>query len=217
MQETCYFCGQPATSGEHAPPRCIFPAQKDTNGKDYRKNLIKVPSCDLHNSQKSNDDEYLMLVLASCLDGNQIAKNQVKYKIIRTIRNSPIKAKLLKNPELIHVGGEQILKIELDLGRFATALELIAHALHYHYFKSRALRNYEFLSAPVFEFDDENSNIVNQSRMKILDLAQNALCDFPRLGNNQEIFWYQITPETEGKHVIRLCFYEAFPVLLMTA
>ena len=55
--DKCYYCGEPAMSEEHVPPKCLFPEQKDT-GKDYRKNLITVPSCDKHNAGKSCDDEF---------------------------------------------------------------------------------------------------------------------------------------------------------------
>lgn len=40
MTDLCYMCDKPGASREHVPPRCIFPEQKDTNGKDYRKGLI---------------------------------------------------------------------------------------------------------------------------------------------------------------------------------
>src|SRR5580693_278477 len=60
---SCYACDTPKTSMEHAPPISFFP--KNPN---YRKDLIKVPSCDRHNSQKSGDDEYARWHLAA-LDG----------------------------------------------------------------------------------------------------------------------------------------------------
>ena len=61
---TCYMCDEESTSSEHVPPKCLFPEQKDLpEGVDLRKSLITVPSCDLHNSKKSNDDEYYSIVL----------------------------------------------------------------------------------------------------------------------------------------------------------
>ena len=61
--ETCYMCDASATGREHVPPRCLFPEAKDIPGKDFRKKLITVPSCDAHNFAKSKDDEYLMTIL----------------------------------------------------------------------------------------------------------------------------------------------------------
>lgn len=45
----CYYCGSPATSREHIPPRLLF----RRTGCDS----IVVPSCDLHNTQKSGSDQ----------------------------------------------------------------------------------------------------------------------------------------------------------------
>ena len=44
----CYACEEKPTGVEHAPPRLFFP-----EGGEYRKDLITVPSCDLHNAEKS--------------------------------------------------------------------------------------------------------------------------------------------------------------------
>jgi hypothetical protein len=63
----CYFCDCPASSREHAPPKCFFP-------KGNRENLVTVPSCDKHNSEKSHNDEYMRLIILSDIrgDGNTI-------------------------------------------------------------------------------------------------------------------------------------------------
>ena len=56
-EKTCYMCEELATSVEHIPPQCLFPEQKDLpDGIDLRKQLLTVPSCDKHNSKKSQDD-----------------------------------------------------------------------------------------------------------------------------------------------------------------
>lgn len=62
----CYFCGRPSIGAEHVPPKSFF-----IKGK--RENLITVPSCELHNQDKSKDDEYIRSLLLSSekLDGNQ--------------------------------------------------------------------------------------------------------------------------------------------------
>ena len=56
LPNVCYYCGiklQPNTlTKEHVPPKVFFP-------NTDRDNLITVPSCHLHNSGKSNDDEYV--------------------------------------------------------------------------------------------------------------------------------------------------------------
>lgn len=90
--DKCYFCGKPATSAEHVPPKCLFPEQKDMDGENYRKNLFTVPSCDKHNMQKSKDDEFLMACLAPVVGNNATAFIHTNTKLARTY---------LRNPRLI--------------------------------------------------------------------------------------------------------------------
>ncbi len=51
----CYFqsCSEKPVTREHAPPKAFFP-------KDQRKQLITVPSCSVHNNDKSDDDQYVL-------------------------------------------------------------------------------------------------------------------------------------------------------------
>ena len=75
----CYMCDNIATSHEHVPPQCLFPKMKEIdNGKDYRKSLIRVPSCDEHNSKKSSDDEYLRNILSSCFLSDSINSSSLR-------------------------------------------------------------------------------------------------------------------------------------------
>ncbi|MBN8590811.1 MAG: hypothetical protein J0M33_03600 [Anaerolineae bacterium] len=53
--QTCYYCGAPAVSREHIPPKEFF--------KGHLCDSITVPSCDLHNSQKSQLDQAVMSAL----------------------------------------------------------------------------------------------------------------------------------------------------------
>lgn len=84
------MCESNATSVEHAPPKCLFPDQKDTpNNVDYRKNLITVPSCDIHNTVKSSDDEYLFHVLSASYTSSNIGLQQFITKGKRAFERNP--------------------------------------------------------------------------------------------------------------------------------
>lgn len=48
-REHCAYCGEPATSMDHVPPRSLFSID--------RLNLIRVPACDTHNGKRSGLDE----------------------------------------------------------------------------------------------------------------------------------------------------------------
>jgi hypothetical protein len=88
--KACYMCEAPKTSDEHVPPKCLFPEQKDSpDGKDYRKNLITVPSCDIHNSAKSQEDEYFLMYMATNAFANQAASLHQNTKLLRTLDYNP--------------------------------------------------------------------------------------------------------------------------------
>ncbi|MDQ1158844.1 hypothetical protein QE385_003171 [Sphingomonas sp. SORGH_AS 950] len=55
----CYFqdCVNDHSSKEHVPPKSFFP-------EDQRVQLLTVPSCDKHNTAKSNDDLYALTHIA---------------------------------------------------------------------------------------------------------------------------------------------------------
>src|SRR5438876_341492 len=82
------MCSSVATSREHVPPKNLFPEASDIGGKSYRVNLITVPSCDEHNTQKSHDDEFLMVSLAGIIGNNSIGYMHKLGKVDRAIRNS---------------------------------------------------------------------------------------------------------------------------------
>ncbi len=56
----CYYCGATAKSDEHAPPRQMF--------KGFPGHKIKVPSCEVHNNHKSQDDTAILRAMLISLD-----------------------------------------------------------------------------------------------------------------------------------------------------
>jgi hypothetical protein len=83
---SCYACDEKRASSEHVPPLCFFPETKDADGQSlYRKNLITVPSCELHNISKSDDDLYAAFHLASTIRGNHCARLVREGVIARAI------------------------------------------------------------------------------------------------------------------------------------
>ena len=79
---TCYICGQPATSVEHAPAKCFFP-------EDKRVNLTTVDSCSVHNEDTSKDDEYVRNIIAMSIGNNQVAYSHFLQKCIKSFERSP--------------------------------------------------------------------------------------------------------------------------------
>jgi hypothetical protein len=56
----CYFCGEKKTSKEHVPPEQIF--------KAVTCDKITVPSCDIHNTGKSGQDDSVIKAMLLSLD-----------------------------------------------------------------------------------------------------------------------------------------------------
>ena len=95
------MCSQPATSKEHAPPKCLFPEQKDLEpGQDLRVNLIKVPSCDKHNTEKSDNDVYLLYALVGNVLATSTAKAHFATKVMRSIAHNPSLLKRIGKTQL---------------------------------------------------------------------------------------------------------------------
>ncbi len=207
----CYMCAAPATSREHVPPKCIFPEQKDIPGKNYRANLITVPSCEQHNSVKSRDDEFLMVSLAGLIGNNSIGYHHKFGKVNRAIRRSAgrlLDAAFIKRDHfrlrLQNNAFLEVIRGTPDYARLDGALQRIARGLFYHEFRC----SFDGLVSVVFGYAEyaagNSQTIVDLVRHRMaLDLRTK-----PLRGSNQEVFYYQFTDaEHDGKRCLRMCFY----------
>jgi hypothetical protein len=212
------MCDNPSVSKEHCPPKCVFPECKDANGKDYRKDLITVPSCDDHNSAKSKDDEYLMMVLTSYFDNNKAAQEQIKSKIVRAWTKNPgLSTTIVKNLQPVATRDGERHAFEVDTPRFNRSLEWAANGLYYETYGSRIAQPYKVISYPLVQLEGPDAAAVNAERGRILLLANKMLEGFPITGANPEIFWFQVSPVVEERSVLRMCFFEAFQVIAMSS
>jgi hypothetical protein len=197
--KTCYFCGNPATTKEHIPPISLFPI-KFTN-IDYRKNLITVPSCEEHNSKKSNDDEYFSFVLKTSYNSNNIPEKLMKDKLIRSIYRNPNQFnKIFKNAEfsLTKINGlyHNIVKYEIDIDRINNVLKHISMGLYYYEYKT--ICKYNFIGSNFLSEGVESEKI--KEILKISELI-------PYKGENKKIFKYKIII-TDELYFLILLIYE---------
>jgi recombination DNA repair RAD52 pathway protein len=218
---TCYMCEELATSYEHVPPKCIFPEKKDlSNGVDLRKKLITVPSCEIHNSKKSNDDEYFLYVLSASLQINKIGRDHYKSKIRRAInRNPSLLKKFADNSVSINTidpsSGEMINTFahKLDEDRINLIIDRLARAIFYHHYNKKWLFNIKYQAEFLFSSPDQT----DESSMQIKAISKLADGWFSKAiyyGENAEVFRYQAM-ETKGSQRIRLHFYEGCKLLLL--
>lgn len=212
IQECCYWCGAPATSREHVPPKCLFPESKDFKDliqKDFRKNLITVPSCDAHNLRKSNDDEYLMICLASRA-GNNVEAYYHTYTKVRRARE--------RNPSIIDVESETVIEttntkfpvqwVNVDTFRLQHSFEAIARALYFTEFGKQFEGKCQIVSRLFFHPDATKSTQFNIRACEMIELEMPSWKTEPK-GENPEIFTYQFSPEDPMKvRTLCLAFYE---------
>src|SRR5258706_7796778 len=79
---TCYVCGSPSTSDDHLPPKSCFLKPRPTN-------LLKVPSCSVHNGKRSMDDEYFRLVVTSVCGDDPRAFSHFDGPVMRGLLKRP--------------------------------------------------------------------------------------------------------------------------------
>ncbi len=220
----CYYCGSPATGDEHVPPKCLFPKPKDTASKeDNRRNLIKVPSCDVHNLFKSKDDEYLFAILSLNCDNNLIGQRQGVTKLIRALQNSKgLKAAVLRKPQKRQIYDQEkrivlpTAAIDIDRPRLIRCFEHIGRGLYFHRFEASfngEIRVYiEFLL-------DSGSDLLGEFShpQRLLRQASDKMfAGREKFGANPKVFYYQYCQDSAAAlPVMRLIFYEGSCVTLI--
>ncbi len=209
-KQNCYKCGAIATSKEHVPPKCIFPEQKDIRGIDLRKNLITVPSCNIHNQEKSHDDEFLMVSLAGVIGNNSIGYMHKFTKVDRAIRRTSqklINKAFLKQKRYIYKKNNEFLEIiwgTPDYKRLLNSFEMIAYGVHLDYFLKPFKGKTKVMLGYLFHGDESSKNLVEFLKHK----AKIDLKNKEKLGENKNVFFYQFSDIDEfGIYMLRLCFY----------
>jgi hypothetical protein len=212
------MCGAPTTSREHVPPLCLFPEEKDIGTKAFRKNLITVPSCELHNSKKSKDDEFLMVMLAGFIGNNFLGFLHTQTKIMRAFdRNNNLADAFLKNAIPTMVKGKNgkeapVLRGTLDNNlRLTKCFEHIGYGLYYHEFGKR-FEGQLYCMIDFVTYLNKTAETWKLVSRKTFDLAQNQN---KVVGNAPQVFKYQKTnPNEDGVFGIRLTFYEGAMVFI---
>ncbi len=207
--EKCYMCSKVATSKEHVPPRCLFPESKDV-GADYRANLITVPSCDKHNSAKSQDDEFLMASIAGIVGSNKVGILHRNTKVNRAITrtNGVLLDRVFKskNEEVI-ADGNVLHKFTWgtpDAARLFRCFDCVARGLH----RSHFARRFKGVVKPHLSYLVHNDPTPQNFSAFVTHRAEIDLRGKPTIGANPDVFYYQVTDKDEnGLFLMRLCFY----------
>jgi hypothetical protein len=211
---TCYACGQPATSVEHVPPKCIFPEIKDA-AVDFRKNLITVPSCDVHNTAKSQDDEFLLLALVVYIGNNKAGKQHFLTKVMRAVQRMPgaFRKRIDDSFPVVGTPGAGA-ALQFDRDRFDHEIEMIVRALYFHE-TSNILTLPVLIESPMFHIRDGPSltsdAVAQQTAAGVRAFIGS---NTPLTGENPDIFRYRFRHEpSENLFAIEMLFYEHFQVV----
>lgn len=210
--QRCYMCRSKKTSREHVPPRNLFPEARDIDGKNYRVNLITVPSCNVHNAEKCQDDQFLMVSLAGIVGNNSIGYRHRLGKVDRALRGSArrlldevlVKATDIHTVELSPNNFIDVIWGTPDVDRLNRCFDHIARGLHFHHFSNSFVGKIHIsLGYLVHKAGDEK--VWNEF---FRDRAERDLEGKQKNGNNQDVFYYQVTDvDRHGLFLMRLCFY----------
>ncbi len=209
---TCYMCDSPETSREHAPPLCFFP-EASSFGRDLRRNLITVPSCDHHNSKKSKDDEYFRsVILVVAAQSSDAARHQFFQKLLRASNRKPYAYKsFFLNQGTIEEGKGRVLRI--DRNRFETCVDHLARALFFNEFLCKCSQPISVVSPKLFSKVVSDQIIPHHLTRKIVDASRQFLDLEPIRGENPDIFKYRLRySEEDDSFAFAAIFYGCFEV-----
>ncbi len=203
------MCDRPATSKEHVPPRCLFPEQKDIE-VDLRKGLVTVPSCDTHNTGKSEDDEFLLVSLAGMVGNNSIGYHHKFTKVNRAIKRDAAQflgAMNIKRIDWLEVAPNKFIDViwgTPDYDRLFNCFDHIVRGLHFHLFGCRFVGQTKTLLG----YTHDPLHNPTEFKRFIKAKVQAELVGKARLGSNAEVFTYQFTdPDQFGLYLAHLQFY----------
>ncbi len=208
---TCYMCDSVEASREHAPPSCFFPKAKKF-GQNLRRNLITVPSCDQHNSQKSKDDEFLRSVILMTPGNNRAGQHQFAWKLLPATSRKPHAYRtFFKDKGTVAQGRGRALQI--DRGRFDHCIEHLVRALFFHTYKRKWQLSIDIFSPNFFSGIDSDSMIPDQSTVKKVEASRHFLSCAPNQGENPDVFQYRIRCDESGEgFACAAIFYGCFEV-----
>jgi hypothetical protein len=210
VSATCYMCNAVATSQEHAPPACIFPESK-LIGKDLRKNLITVPSCDLHNSKKSEDDEFLRATICLTAAGSsEVATHQFSEKVLKGAKRSLAKYRsFAPRANVTTPPGKSA--FTTDRVRFDRCIEHIAKAICFHNHGVKWLLPIAVISPQLLTTSSSGQLIGHEPSLSAAEATRSFLAMQPVQGENPEVFMYRVKIE-EDMFAFAALFYGSVEV-----
>lgn len=188
----CYFCGNAATTQEHVPPKGFFP-------KSERHNLICVSSCELHNNERSGEDEYFRMIVAGA--AWEFLPIPLRETIIRSVKRKPLlAAKLIEQSKRSDSGA---FHYDAELPRIQVVLESIGRGLLFHEFGSVFKAKPSILVADFLDLSDTTpTHLRDGTYEQAQAMCRMLLAELPERGNSKHIFSYKCTED-----IVQFKFY----------
>jgi len=208
MAKSCYWCGQPATSKEHVPARCYFP-----DDDQYKKNLITVPACTMHNEDTSKDDEYSRNIITMHFGNNSLAFTQFINKTAKSFQESPALLKVTTGNRMrVIIDDKKSSAIQIDRERFDRTMKKISYALFFHEYKHPWDRELIIMTKDLF-----TDTLQADEFGKLVEKMGQVFPDNDFNGSNPMVFKYQFcdsspTPVEVNEKMLRIIFYEGFQI-----
>lgn len=208
---TCYMCDSAGTSREHAPPTCFFPSAQEI-GRDLRRNLITVPSCDRHNSLKSKDDEYLRAVIVMTAVQNKVGQHQFFGKLLPAVTRRPHAYKsFFADKGTVAKGKDRALQI--DRKRFNSCIDHLARAIFFDAFERKWQLPISIISPTLFSGIHSDQIVPHQPTEIATAASKQFLGGEPIRGENPEVFKYRFRyDEADESYAFAAIFYDWFEV-----
>lgn len=205
------MCDSLETSREHAPPLCFFPKAKQI-GRDLRRNLITVPSCDRHNSDKSKDDEFLRCVILMTAGNNKAGQQQFLWKLLPAAARAPHAYKsFFADKGTVAQGNGRALQI--DRKRFNRCIDNLERAIFFNVYKHKWILPISIVS-PNFNSGIYSDQILaHQPTVKAVEISRRFLGNETIRGENPDVFRYRIRyDEADECYAFAAIFYDCFEV-----
>lgn len=180
-----------------------------------RRNLLTVPSCDVHNLKKSGDDTYFLWVMCCNLPANSVALRQVETKLARALRRDATLFSYIdqdaKDVTVVdsHTGrAHEAVQLTADGPRLARIFDLIARGLFRAHFGQSWLGTVDvhpdFIDFP--EAPDQESRTA--ARVTLFNGAERLFAPEHRHGENPDVFCFKVhEPGVKYRCLMRLVFY----------
>jgi hypothetical protein len=129
-QEKCYRCQELAETREHIPPKSFFPDK----GRNLQ--MKTVPSCKVHNNDKSNDDQYLLAhICINAASEDNLAKKVFMRSIAPQLKRSEKFRQNLAIDSVKLPDGSVLYKT--DVLRFDNFFDHLSYALYFDKFSEQ--------------------------------------------------------------------------------